>query len=100
MNIALRRIRAFITIAQHGRFAPAASSSHSREVLLARVSDLSNADTDPMPIPPARPEPADCCNGGCERCVFDLYDDAMDRYRIQLEAWRARREAENAGRPR
>ena len=37
-----------------------------------------------------RPEPADCCQGGCERCVYDLYEEAMDRYRDALRAWQAR----------
>jgi hypothetical protein len=44
-----------------------------------------------------RPAPEDCCNGGCQRCVFDLYEDAMDRYRIELAAWRARRTPESPG---
>jgi hypothetical protein len=37
-----------------------------------------------------RPDPDDCCNGGCERCVFDLYEEALDRYRDKLTAWEAR----------
>jgi hypothetical protein len=45
---------------------------------------------DPRPEPPVRPEPDDCCNGGCERCVFDLYEDALERYREKLAAWEAR----------
>ncbi|HEY1327647.1 MAG TPA: oxidoreductase-like domain-containing protein [Casimicrobiaceae bacterium] len=43
-----------------------------------------------MPTPPQRPEPDECCNGGCERCIFDVYADAMDRYEAELAAWKAR----------
>jgi hypothetical protein len=47
-------------------------------------------DHDRKPSPPERPEPADCCQGGCERCVYDLYEEAMDRYREALRAWEER----------
>jgi hypothetical protein len=47
-------------------------------------------DGDPAPLPPVRPTADDCCQGGCARCVYDLYEDAMDRYRADLAAWRAR----------
>jgi hypothetical protein len=43
-----------------------------------------------MPQPPPRPEPEDCCNGGCVRCVFDVYEDARERYEAALRAWQAR----------
>ena len=46
---------------------------------------------DPPPRPPSRPDADDCCQGGCARCVYDLYEDAMDRYRAELAAWQARR---------
>jgi len=48
------------------------------------------SSADPRPEPPVRPDRDDCCNGGCERCVFDLYEDALDRYREALAAWHAR----------
>ncbi|MFM0289515.1 oxidoreductase-like domain-containing protein [Paraburkholderia megapolitana] len=51
--------------------------------------DHSSAD-DPPPQPPRRPEPDDCCRSGCEPCVFDLYDEAVERYRAALAAWQAR----------
>ena len=47
-------------------------------------------DDDPEPRPPERPESGDCCGGGCERCVFDLYDQALERYQRDLLAWRQR----------
>ena len=45
---------------------------------------------DPEPVAPRQPELEDCCRSGCVPCVFDLYEDAMERYRIQLAAWKAR----------
>ena len=42
------------------------------------------------PRPPARPTADDCCQGGCARCVYDLYEDALERYRADLAAWDAR----------
>lgn len=45
---------------------------------------------DPPPIPPDKPEPADCCGGGCVVCVYDAYEAALDRYQKALAAWQAR----------
>jgi hypothetical protein len=47
-------------------------------------------DDDPPPLPPIRPGREDCCQGSCEPCVFDLYEEAMERYRAELEAWKQR----------
>lgn len=45
---------------------------------------------DPMPMPPQLPELEACCGDGCNPCIFDLHDLAMDAYRQALRAWRAR----------
>ncbi|UGQ45497.1 oxidoreductase-like domain-containing protein [Massilia endophytica] len=45
---------------------------------------------DPRPEPPAAPKPGDCCGSGCVHCVYDLYEEAMERYREALAAWEAR----------
>ncbi len=57
----------------------------------------SNADSapalsalDPKPEPPHQPDLEACCGNGCEPCIFDLHDLAMDQYRQQLRAWTAR----------
>jgi hypothetical protein len=55
------------------------------------------SDDDPPPVPPVRPESGDCCNGGCERCVFDLYDEALERCETQLRAWQRRRDSASSG---
>ena len=45
---------------------------------------------DPPPVPPARPSNDDCCGGGCNSCVFDVYDEALQRHHVELAAWRER----------
>lgn len=44
---------------------------------------------------PVQPDLDDCCNRGCYPCVFDTYDDAMDRYRAAMKLW----EKQKAGKP-
>jgi hypothetical protein len=46
---------------------------------------------DPPPLPPEKPGASDCCGGGCARCVYDLYDEALARYQAELQAWQERR---------
>jgi hypothetical protein len=48
---------------------------------------------DPEPQPPARPDLEDCCRSGCVPCVFDLYEEALERYRGELKAWNKRHAA-------
>lgn len=50
----------------------------------------SPAPADPRPVAPPQPALEDCCRSGCTPCVFDLYEDAMDRYKAALAAWEAR----------
>ncbi|WP_199542652.1 oxidoreductase-like domain-containing protein [Paraburkholderia kururiensis] len=59
---------------------------------LSAVHDCLHPD-DPRPQPPLRPTDDDCCRGGCAPCVFDLYDEACERYRVALAAWEARQAA-------
>jgi hypothetical protein len=46
---------------------------------------------DPPPLQPRRPEPQECCDSGCDPCVFDLYAQAMEEYEAALAAWERRR---------
>lgn len=57
-----------------------------------KPSPAAASHDDPPPVPPERPAPDECCNSGCIPCVYDMYDEAMDRYRDALKAWRARHE--------
>ena len=45
---------------------------------------------DPMPEPPARPGAGDCCGGGCNPCIFDLYEQDLARYEAALAEWKKR----------
>lgn len=49
-----------------------------------------NPASDPRPQPPQAPEAGECCQSGCIPCVYDLYDEAMERYREALRAWQER----------
>jgi hypothetical protein len=51
---------------------------------------LNALDSDAMPQPPSAADLDACCGNGCEPCIFDLHDLAMDQYRQDLRAWRAR----------
>ncbi|MES2262033.1 MAG: oxidoreductase-like domain-containing protein [Pseudomonadota bacterium] len=42
---------------------------------------------DPRPVAPEPLQEGDCCHSGCTHCVQDWYDDALQRYREQLQAW-------------
>ncbi len=48
-------------------------------------------EDDPPPVSPIRPGREDCCRGSCDPCVFDLYEEAMERYRAELQAWQKRK---------
>jgi hypothetical protein len=50
-------------------------------------------DDDPRPAPPERPDNDACCHSGCDPCIFDLYDEEMDRWRAGLAAWEKRHAA-------
>lgn len=45
---------------------------------------------DPRPTPPERPDDSECCRSGCDPCIFDLYQQALEQYRARLRAWEAR----------
>ena len=48
---------------------------------------------DPMPQPPEAPDINACCGSGCDPCIFDAHDLAMDSYRQALKAWQTRQAA-------
>lgn len=55
-----------------------------------------HSEDDPRPLPPERPSNDDCCQSGCSPCIFDLYDEEVDRWRAALAAWEAREAARQA----
>src|SRR3546814_4375754 len=42
------------------------------------------------PSPPEKPLAFDCCESGCDRCVFDIYAEELAFYEAELAAWRER----------
>ena len=50
---------------------------------------------DAKPQPPQEPEPWECCQNGCDPCVYDRYWEALTRYEEQLAAWQARNPTAN-----
>lgn len=48
------------------------------------------AADDPRPEPPEKPLPSDCCEGGCDPCVYDTYQEALEHYARELARWRER----------
>lgn len=49
--------------------------------------------TELPPTPPERPGDNECCQSGCEPCIFDMYAEELQAYREALSAWEARRDA-------
>ena len=47
-------------------------------------------DDDPRPVEPERPLASDCCDSGCEVCVYDLYAEQVRHYRELLATWKLR----------
>jgi hypothetical protein len=39
-----------------------------------------------VPDPPIRPQPYECCHRGCSPCIFDYYDDALERWKALVLA--------------
>jgi len=56
-------------------------------------------DPDPAPLAPVEPDAAECCGSGCVRCVYDIYDEARQRYLAELEAWKIRQSQKNGQEP-
>jgi hypothetical protein len=70
------------------------SKRHPSERPAAAVPGATHAPNtpaaDPIPARPIEPDAADCCGEGCVRCIFDLHEQAMERYRQALAAWQQR----------
>lgn len=52
---------------------------------------------DPRPLPPEQPGDDECCRSGCDPCIFDLYQQELQRYRELLAQWEARQAARESG---
>lgn len=45
---------------------------------------------DPKPMKPEEPKPGECCGEGCRVCVWDLYQERLDKYKTDLITWEER----------
>lgn len=48
------------------------------------------AEQDAPPVAPTPPDLEACCGSGCNPCVFDVYDEAIERYIAAFSAWQER----------
>ena len=55
---------------------------------------------DAPPVAPIAPEPWECCQSGCDPCIYDRYWQAMERYETALRAWQERNQTGLPGTPR
>ncbi|GAM24479.1 hypothetical protein SAMD00019534_076540 [Acytostelium subglobosum LB1] len=55
------------------------------------VDDVVDDDNDDsttklnIPPPPDPPDPDECCGSGCARCVYDLYEEQLERYNLMKD---------------
>ena len=52
----------------------------------AGTTDNATPAPTPPPQPPREPGPEDCCQSGCERCMWDVYAADLKRYREAVAA--------------
>jgi len=74
------------TIGAARPFADARRSAVNSDESAAPLAD----PHDPPPVRPPEPDAADCCGEGCVRCVYDVYEEALERYERALAAWHVR----------
>lgn len=43
-----------------------------------------------LPKKPVKPDPSECCNRGCENCVFTYYEKALARWEKKVEKLQAK----------
>jgi hypothetical protein len=52
--------------------------------------DTAPLQADPRPEPPIQPTLEDCCTSGCVYCVFDMYEEKLEKYKLALAEWETR----------
>jgi len=68
-------------------------SDNDSPTVLAETSPLSlQSGARPPPIPPKPPVAGECCERGCELCVWVYYQEAVRRYEMTAAEWQRRHE--------
>jgi cytochrome-b5 reductase len=49
-----------------------------------------NANGIALPPPPREPDLDECCGTGCDPCIFDIYEERLERWRRRCDAIRQR----------
>jgi hypothetical protein len=62
------------------------ASLNEARALIATMRARAFARHAALPQPPEEPLAADCCERGCDRCVFTVYYEALDAWRRQIES--------------
>lgn len=70
---------------------PPDSSNFRRDTVSPTSPDSAMHDpADPPPMRPAEPDADDCCAEGCIRCIYDIYEEKLERYQEAMQRWRGR----------
>ena len=62
------------------------SSLAEARAIVAALCARASAQRRVIPEPPEEPLPENCCERGCDRCVFIVYYEAIDDWRRDAEA--------------
>ena len=57
------------------------------------MSESNRTRRKPLPPPPREPDLDECCGNGCDPCVFDLYEQRLERWEKRCEAIRQAQES-------
>ncbi|GFQ03944.1 hypothetical protein PHJA_002538200 [Phtheirospermum japonicum] len=57
-----------------------AESTKLSDIHKSKDEDGLEKTTQPIPPPPEKPLPGDCCGSGCIRCVWDVYYEELEEY--------------------
>lgn len=49
---------------------------------------MSDSSRHREPPPPREPDTEECCGNGCDPCIFDLYEQRLERWRQRCRARR------------
>lgn len=62
-------------------------------VMVEASNNGDKGDRGQGPRLPPKPEPEPCCGSGCDPCVLEIYEEALERWERRVEQIRAEYEA-------